>query len=82
MAERFWGLRLARMKGLCSLSDAPRDVEISKAFSWLESHVCFSETLLDESGWSKRTEKQDKPGHFWFIADCELFQPPGFRVRG
>ena len=77
-----WGLKLAMMKGICSLSHAPRDLLASKAFSWLEWHVCFSGTLLDESGWSKRTETQDKAGHFWVPVDCELFQPPGFRVRG
>ena len=67
------------MKGMCFLSDA---VGASKALSWLESLVCVSEALLYEYGWSKRTEKQDKPGHFWVLADCELFQLPGFRVRG
>ena len=70
------------MKGMCSLSDAPRDVGASKLFSWIETHICSSETLLDESGWSKRTETQYKPGHFWVLTDCELSQPPGFRVRG
>ena len=45
-------------------------------------NICSSETLLDESGWSKQTETQDKPGHFWVLTDCELSQPPGFRVRG
>ena len=50
MPEESWGLRLAKMKGLCSLSDAPGDLGATKACSWLQSHVCFSETLLDESG--------------------------------
>ena len=70
------------MNRMCSLSDAPRDLGASKDFSWLESHVCFSGIFLDESVWSKRTETQDKAGYFWVPADCELFQPQGFRVRG
>ena len=57
---------------MCSLFDAPSDLEASKAFSRLQSHVCFSGTLLYESGWRKRTETQDNVGHLWVPADCEL----------
>ena len=28
--------------------------------------------MLYESGWRKRTETQDKAGHLWVPADCEL----------
>ena len=45
---------------------------VSKALRGLESHLCFLGTLLYESGWRKRTETQDKAGHLWVPADCEL----------
>ena len=38
----------------------------------LQSPLYFIETLLYESGWRKRTETQDKAGHLWVPADCEL----------
>ena len=57
---------------MCSLFDAPRDLGISKALSRLQSRLCFSGTLLYESGWRKRTETHDKAGHLWVPADCEL----------
>ena len=60
------------MKGLCSLFDAARDLGASKALSRLQSHLCFSGTLHYESGWRKMIETQDKPGHLWRPADCEL----------
>ena len=60
------------MKGMGSLFDASRDLGASKALSRLQSHCCFSGTLLYESGWRKRTEAQDKAGHLWVPADCEL----------
>ena len=44
----------------------------SKVFRGLQSHLCFFRTLLYESGWRKRTETQDKAGHLWVPADCEL----------
>ena len=34
--------------------------------------LCFLGTLLYESGWRKRTETQEKAGHLWVPADCEL----------
>ena len=34
-------------------------------------HFHFS-LLLYESGWRKRTETQDKAGHLWVPADCDL----------
>ena len=60
------------MKGMCSLSDAPSDLGISKALSRLQSHLSFSGTLFYESGWRKKIETQDKAGHLWVPADCEL----------
>ena len=51
------------MMGMCSLFDAPRDLGASKALNRLQSHLCFSGTLLYESGWRQRTETQDKAGH-------------------
>ena len=44
----------------------------SKVFRGLQSHLCFFGTSLDKSGWSKRTETQDKAGHLWVPGDCEL----------
>ena len=60
------------MKGMCSLSDAPRDLGASKALSRLESHLCFSETLLYVPGWRKWTETQDKARNLWVPADCKF----------
>ena len=57
---------------MCSLSVAPRDLGASKALGRLESHLCFSETLLYESGWRKWTETQDKARNLWVPADCKL----------
>ena len=51
------------MTGMCSLFNAPRDLGASKALNRLQSHLCFSGTLLYESGWRQRTETQDKAGH-------------------
>ena len=48
------------------------DLGDSKALSELQSLLCFLDTLLYESGWRKRTETQDKAGHLWAPADCEL----------
>ena len=48
------------------------DLDASKALRWLQSHLCFFRTLLYESSWRKRTETQDKAGHLWVPADCEL----------
>ena len=48
------------------------DLGDSKALRELQSPLCFSETLLYESGWRKRTETQAKAGHLWVPADCEL----------
>ena len=48
------------------------DLGDSKALSELQSLLCFLDTLLYESGWRKRTETQDKAGHLWVPADCEL----------
>ena len=62
----------AWMKWMCLLFDAPRDLGASKVLSRLQSHVCFSGTLLYESFWRQRTEIQDKDGHLWVPADCEL----------
>ena len=59
------------MKGICSFSDASRDLGLSNALIRLQSHLYFSETQIYESGWRKRTETQDKPGHLWVPADCE-----------
>ena len=33
---------------------------------------CSLGTLLYGTGWRKRTDTQDKVGHFWVLADCEL----------
>ena len=44
----------------------------SKALRELQSPLYFVGTLLYESGWRKRTETQDKAGHLWVPADCEL----------
>ena len=44
----------------------------SKALRELQSPLYFVGTLLYESGWRKRTETQDKAGHLWVSADCEL----------
>ena len=44
----------------------------SKALRELQSPLYFVGTLLYESGWSKRTETQDKAGHLWVPTDCEL----------
>ena len=44
----------------------------SKVFRGLQSHLCFFRTLLYESSWRKRTETQNKAGHLWVPADCEL----------
>ena len=38
----------------------------------LQSPLYFIGTLLYESGWRKRTETQDKAGHLWVPADCDL----------
>ena len=48
------------------------DLGDSKALRGLQSHLCFFGTSLDKSGWSKRTETQDKAGHLWVPADCKL----------
>ena len=48
------------------------DLGDSKALRGLQSHLCFFGTSLDKSGWSKRTETQDKAGHLWVTADSEL----------
>ena len=48
------------------------DLDASKALRGLRSHLCFFRTLLYESSWRKRTETQDKAGHLWVPADCEL----------
>ena len=48
------------------------DLGASKALRGLQSHLYFFRTLLYESGWRKRTETQDKAGHLWVPADCEL----------
>ena len=48
------------------------DLGDSKALSELQSLLCFLDTLLYESCWRKRTETQDKAGHLWAPADCEL----------
>ena len=48
------------------------DLGDSKALRELQSPLCFLGTLLYESGWRKRTETQDKTGHLWVPADCEL----------
>ena len=44
----------------------------SKALRGLQSQLCFFRSLLYESGWRKRTEIQDRAGHLWVPADCEL----------
>ena len=44
----------------------------SKALRELPLPLCFLGTLLYESGWRTRTETQDKAGHLWVPADCEL----------
>ena len=48
------------------------DLGDSKALRELQSPLYFVGTLLYESGWRKRTETQDKAGHLWVPADCEL----------
>jgi len=48
------------------------DLGASKALRGLQSHLFFFRTLLYETGWRKRTETQDKAGHLWVPADCEL----------
>ena len=48
------------------------DLGDSKSLRRLQSHLCFFRTLLYEFGWRKRTETQDKAGHLWVPADCEL----------
>ena len=48
------------------------DLRDSKALRGLQSHLFLFRTLLYESGWRKRTETQDKAGHLWVPADCEL----------
>ena len=48
------------------------DLGDSKVLRELPSPLCFLGTLLYESGWRKRTETQDKAGHLWVPADCEL----------
>ena len=59
-----------------------RDLGASKALRGLQSHLCFSGTLLYESGWRKRTETQNKarqslgPNWLWI-----KFQLPVFWVR-
>ena len=57
---------------MCSLFDAPRDLGASKALVRLQSHLCFYDSLLYESGLIQRTETQDKAGYLWGSADCEL----------
>ena len=58
------------------------DLGDSMALREWQSPLYFIGTLLYESGWRKRTESQDKAGHLWVPADCELsFKPPGFTVR-
>ena len=48
------------------------DLRDSKALRELHSPLYFVGTLPYESGWRKRTETQDKAGHLWVPADCEL----------
>ena len=48
------------------------DLGDSKALRELQSPLFILGTLLYESGWRKRTETQDKAGHLWVPADCEL----------
>ena len=48
------------------------DLGDSKALRELQSPLYFVGTLLYEPGWRKRTETQDKAGHLWVPADCEL----------
>ena len=49
-----------------------KDLRDSKALRELQSPLYFVGTLFYESGWRKRTETQDKAGHLWVPADCEL----------
>ena len=48
------------------------DLGDSKALKELQSPLYFVGTLVYESGWRKRTQNQDKAGHLWVPADCEL----------
>ena len=48
------------------------DLGYSKALRELPSPLCVLGTLLYESGWRKKIETQDKAGHLWVPADCEL----------
>ena len=57
---------------MCSLFDAPNSPRKFKALERMTITLIFVGTLLYESGWRKRTETQDKAGHLWVSADCEL----------
>ena len=58
---------------MCSLFDAQNRPWRFKGLERVTiTLMFFGGTLLDESGWSKRTETQDKAGHLWVPADCEL----------
>ena len=48
------------------------DLGDSKALRELQSPLYFVGTLFYKSGWRKRTETQEKAGHLWVPADCEL----------
>ena len=48
------------------------DLGDSKALRELPSPLRVLGTLFYESGWRKRTETQEKAGHLWVPADCEL----------
>ena len=60
------------MKRMCSHFDSPNRPWSFKGLERVTITLVFFRTLLYESGWRKRTETQDKAGHLWVPADCEL----------
>ena len=57
---------------MCSLFDAPNSPRKFKALERMTITLIFVGTLLYESGSRKKIETQDKAGHLWVPADCEL----------
>ena len=57
---------------MCSLFDVPNRPWRFKGLERITVTLMFLGTLVYESGWRKRTETQEKAGHLWVPADCEL----------
>ena len=66
-----FGLRQAYNQGTCSLFDAQKRLELCMPWEGV-NQSCSLGTLLHGTVWRKSTNTQDKPGHLWVSAGCEL----------